>query len=78
MAIGRSSIPQQITKVPSKKRKTKRKVNRRIKNGSKRVYMTGKPTGQGFGAARKGPQVKGAEQDVVVDYEPGKIVEYND
>lgn len=39
MAIGRSSIPQQITKVPSKKRKTKRKINRRIKNGSKRVYV---------------------------------------
>jgi len=42
------------------------------------LKITGKPTGQGFGAARKGPQVKGAEQDVVVDYEPGKIVEYND
>jgi len=42
------------------------------------LKMTGKPTGQGFGAERKGPQVKGAEQDVVVDYEPGKIVEYND
>ena len=39
MAIGRSSIPQQITKVPSKKRKTKRKTNRRIKNGNKRVYV---------------------------------------
>jgi hypothetical protein len=39
MAIGRSSIPQQITKVPSKKRKTKRKVKRRVKNGSKRIYV---------------------------------------
>ena len=39
MAIGRSSIPKQVTKVPSKKRKTKRKVNRRVKNGNKRVYV---------------------------------------
>ena len=40
--------------------------------------MTGRPTGQGYGAARKGPQIKAKEQDVVVDYEPGKIIEYND
>ncbi len=38
----------------------------------------GNPPGRGFRAARKGPQGKGAEQDVVVDYEPDKIVEYND
>ena len=42
------------------------------------VKMTRRPTGQGYGAARKGPQIKAKEQDVVVDYEPGKIVEYND
>ena len=42
------------------------------------INMTGRPTGQGYGAARKGPQIKAKEQDVVVDYEPGKIVEYND
>ena len=36
--------------------------------------IVGKPTGQGFGAARKGPSVKGPPQDVVVDddYEQGK------
>ena len=40
--------------------------------------MTGKPTGQGFGAARKGPQVKGTPHEVVCKHEPGKIIEYND
>ena len=36
--------------------------------------IVGKPTGQGFGAARKGPSVKGKPQDVVVeeDYQQGK------
>ena len=36
--------------------------------------IVGKPTGQGYGAARKGPDVKGPPQDVVVDedYQPGK------
>ena len=29
--------------------------------------IVGKPTGQGYGAARKGPDVKGPPQDVVVD-----------
>ena len=29
--------------------------------------IVGKPTGQGFGAARKGPSVTGKPQDVVVD-----------
>ena len=42
------------------------------------IKMTGRPTGQGYGAARKGPQIKGKEEDVIVDYEPGKIVEYKD
>ena len=42
------------------------------------IKMTVKPTGQGFGAARKGPQVKGTPHDVVCKHEPGKIVEYND
>jgi len=39
---------------------------------------TGKPTGQGFGAARKGPSVVGPETDVICDYEPGKIYEYKE
>ena len=36
--------------------------------------IVGKPTGQGYGEARKGPDVKGPPQDVVVeeDYEQGK------
>ena len=36
--------------------------------------ILGKPTGQGYGAARKGPDVVGPPQDVVVDedYEQGK------
>jgi len=34
----------------------------------------GRPTGQGFRTARKGPSVKGPPQDVVVDedYQQGK------
>ena len=42
------------------------------------IKMTGRPTGQGYGAARKSPQIKAKEEDVIVDYEPGKIVEYKD
>lgn len=36
--------------------------------------IVGRPTGQGYGAARKGPQVMGLPQDVVVDedYDEGK------
>ena len=36
--------------------------------------VVGRPTGQGYGAARKGPDVKGPPQDVVVDedYTQGK------
>jgi hypothetical protein len=36
--------------------------------------ILGKPTGQGFGAARKGPSIVGKPQDVVVDedYQQGK------
>ena len=36
--------------------------------------IVGRPTGQGYGAARKGPDVKGPPQDVVVDeaYTQGK------
>tara|TARA_R110000751_G_scaffold189319_1_gene295371 strand:- start:332 stop:541 length:210 start_codon:yes stop_codon:yes gene_type:complete len=36
--------------------------------------ILGKPTGQGYGAARKGPSVVGKPQDVIVDedYEQGK------
>ena len=42
--------------------------------------IVGKPTGQGFGAARKGPSVKGPPQDVVVDedYEQGKAFKVED
>jgi len=39
---------------------------------------TGRPTGQGFGAARKGPAVVGPEENVVVDFEPGKEITYKD
>ena len=38
--------------------------------------MVARPTGQGFGAARKGPSIEGPEENVVVDFEPGKIIEY--
>ena len=36
--------------------------------------IVGKPTGQGFGAARKGPSVTGKVKDAVVDedYQQGK------
>ena len=36
--------------------------------------VLGRPTGQGYGAARKGPSVTGKESDVVVeeDYSQGK------
>ena len=36
--------------------------------------VLGRPTGQGYGAARKGPDIVGKPQDVVVDedYEQGK------
>ena len=39
-----------------------------------------KPTGQGYGAARKGPDVQGPPEDVVVDedYEQGKSFKVED
>ena len=42
--------------------------------------IVGKPTGQGYGAARKGPDVKGPPQDVVVDedYQQGKSFKIED
>jgi len=42
--------------------------------------IVGKPTGQGYGAARKGPDVKGPPQDVVVDedYQQGKAFKIED
>ena len=42
--------------------------------------INGKPTGQGYGAARKGPDVKGPPQDVVVDeeYTQGKAFKVED
>ena len=42
--------------------------------------IVGRPTGQGYGAARKGPQVMGPPQDVVVDedYNEGKAFKVED
>jgi hypothetical protein len=42
--------------------------------------IVGRPTGQGFGAARKGPSVKGPPKDVVVteDYQQGKAFRVED
>ena len=42
--------------------------------------IVGRPTGQGYGAARKGPDVKGPPQDVVVDedYQQGKSFKIED
>ena len=42
--------------------------------------IVGRPTGQGYGAARKGPQVMGPPQDVVVDedYTQGKAFKVED
>ena len=42
--------------------------------------IVGRPTGQGYGAARKGPQVMGPPQNVVVDedYEQGKAFKVED
>jgi len=34
--------------------------------------VLGRPTGQGYGAARKGPSVTGKESDVVVDEDYSK------
>ncbi len=45
-----------------------------LKNPPNLEEVNGKPTGQGYGAARKGPDVVGPPQDVVVDedYQQGK------
>ena len=40
--------------------------------------INGKPTGQGFGAARKGPSVKDPIQDAVVDYSADQKVIYTE
>ena len=42
--------------------------------------LVGRPTGQGYGAARKGPDVKGPPQDVIVDedYQQGKSFKVED
>jgi hypothetical protein len=42
--------------------------------------IVGKPTGQGFGAARKGPSVTGKAKDAVVneDYQQGKSFKVED
>ena len=40
--------------------------------------INGKPTGQGYGAARKGPDVKGPPQDVTVDYSMDEKVIYTE
>ena len=51
-----------------------------LKNPPDLEKINGKPTGQGYGAARKGPQVQGPPQDVVVDedYEQGKSFKVED
>jgi len=51
--------------------------NRARKNLNK---ILGKPTGQGYGAARKGPDVQGPPEDVVVDedYQQGKSFKVED
>ena len=43
-------------------------------------YLMGRPTGQGFRTARKGPSVEGPPQDVVVDedYQQGKSFKIED
>ena len=40
--------------------------------------INGKPTGQGYGAARKGPDVKGPPQDVTVDYSVDEKIVYTE
>ena len=42
--------------------------------------ILGKPTGQGYGAARKGPDVQGPPEDVVVEenYQSGKSFKMED
>ena len=42
--------------------------------------IVGKTTGQGYGAARKGPDVQGPPEDVVVDedYQTGKSFKVED
>ena len=51
-----------------------------IKRPHKLAEIVGRPTGQGYGAARKGPDVKGPPQDVVVDedYQQGKSFKIED
>ena len=45
-----------------------------LKNPPDLEKINGKPTGQGYGAARKGPDVKGTPHDVVTNesYEKGE------
>jgi hypothetical protein len=52
----------------------------RLERPAKLDEIVGKPTGQGFGAARKGPSVVGKPQDVVVDedYQQGKAFKVED
>ena len=46
-----------------------------LERPAKLKEILGKPTGQGFGAARKGPSVVGKPQDVVIDedYQQGNL-----
>jgi hypothetical protein len=73
------------------KRNVKRNVERgevkmglgphtRLERPAKLDEIVGKPTGQGFGAARKGPSVVGKPQNVVVDedYQQGKSFKVED
>ena len=51
-----------------------------LERPAKLKEILGKPTGQGFGAARKGPSVVGKPHDVVVDeeYPQGKSFKVED
>jgi len=51
-----------------------------LERPAKLKEILGKPTGQGFGAARKGPSVVGKPHDVVVDedYQQGKSFKVED
>jgi len=51
-----------------------------LERPAKLKEILGKPTGQGYGAARKGPEVVGKPHDVVVDedYQQGKSFKVED
>ena len=70
--VNRASIRQQIMKPKNKKKKKKRKKTKcqdhiQYYKDLQNLKRYGKPTGQGFGAARKGPQVHGGPIEAVTD-----------